>query len=430
MRKIMGIFLFLSILSFAEEPTSEGMLELKVKVSDVAGINAKSKVITLKNLRASEVEPFIRSRLSRYGTVQVSDELNMLIITDMEPKLTDLVNLVKELDRKGYRDFVRLKTEIVKLNYVVPSKIKGILEEHLSPDGSIKANDELNLLVITDLEGRIERIKKIIKEVDIPPQQVAIEVKILEIDADYAKKLGIDWASIPLVFPSLRISASGNLKEKVTESQSERYYYSDFSDTSLTERWEGNYRSVTTPGISIHGSAHIRPEMLAEVIEQSIHEGKGRIISSSRVVVQNNRAGTIWAGDRIYPAPRGARTGIMLSVTPHIGNEGMVALDINCEVSSLTGWDPQGNPLVSGREMRTTMMVKSGNTFVLGGLEKSAVIKSEKKIPILGSIPLLGYFFKKKVDAEIKKEVVIFITPTIVSSTQDMKQEMEEMMKE
>ena len=294
---------------------------------------------------------------------------------------------------------------------------------------------------------------------DSPPQQVAREVKVLEIDADYAKKLGIDWASIPSVISSVPIRVSGTVSEKISESESEKYRYEDFSDTSLSWREETFSSSTAYPAVVIGGGATVYPEKLWEIIEQSIHEGRGRVISSTRIIVQNNHPGTLWAGEGIYYAfytsetssgrvsygwggvsgdisqrstiKRGRiPTGIMLSVTPHIGNEGMVALDINCEVSSLTGWDPQGNPLVSGREMRTTMMVKSGNTFVLGGLEKSAVIKSEKKIPILGSIPLLGYFFKKKVDAEIKKEVVIFITPTIVSSTQDMKQEMEKIMEE
>ncbi|MEW6103867.1 MAG: secretin N-terminal domain-containing protein [bacterium] len=181
--------------------TSKGRLQLNVDVADDAGIDTISELITLKHIKASEIEPFIKARLSRYGTVQTNDTLNMLIITDKELKVRDLAKLVRGLDIEGLNDFLRLETEVIPLKYALASSLTQIVKERLSSDGTIQADDNLNSLIITDVKSKIDYAKKIIALLDIPTQQVLVEAKIIEASGELRDELGIDWWVLGDLFP-------------------------------------------------------------------------------------------------------------------------------------------------------------------------------------------------------------------------------------
>ncbi|MEW6686158.1 MAG: hypothetical protein AB1393_08135 [Candidatus Edwardsbacteria bacterium] len=156
---LIGGFLLLST-SFAQQeppqpiptiplsPKAEGTIDFRV---DDMSIFSQTKVLFLKNLLASEIEPFIKTRLSKFGSVQTNDAENLLIITEREPKLSDLERLVKKLDEIGKKGFLRLETEIVPLQYMKASKVLGIAKQRLSLEGTVQADDGLNIIIITDL---------------------------------------------------------------------------------------------------------------------------------------------------------------------------------------------------------------------------------------------------------------------------------------
>ncbi|MCK4353351.1 hypothetical protein KAW65_08105 [candidate division WOR-3 bacterium] len=401
-----------------EKPTSLGKIKLEIEAFEDRTIYAKTRIIPLKTVRASEIEPFIRTRLSMYGAVQINDALNTMIITDMEPKLSDLVKLVKELDAKGIKGFVRLETEIISPKYVLPSKLWLILKENLSPDGSIQIDNDLNAIMITDVRSRIERIKEIVDELDIPPRQVLIEGKLVAIDSDYLREFGMHLPSI----------LEGTMRGSIE---------ADFHHTKPSE-----YR------------AHISLNLptLISFIDQAVAEGKATISSIPNIVVQNNREGEIYLSGNTE-----------LYLIPHIGAKDF----INLEVQFLTGGEPEYNSEVAelrkqaalkikvtpeyrrdyyryysrsgdkyrsyydgeyrgsdrdyysysyrgNRGITTTIMVKDGNTFTLGGIEYEQTSVVEKGVPILKSIPILGYFFKHEVKITSKKELMILITPHIL----------------
>lgn len=104
------------------------------------------------------MELFIRNRLTRYGTVQVNDALNALIITELEPKLSDLIRFIKELDKKGVREFLRLETETISLNYIDPISIDSILKTRLSPD--ITITNDLIIFITPRILKFGEKIEK------------------------------------------------------------------------------------------------------------------------------------------------------------------------------------------------------------------------------------------------------------------------------
>ncbi len=171
----------------------KGKVKFQIQgVIEDLSIYAKTKIVKLKNLRASEVEPFIRTRLSSYGAVQVNDITNEIIITDREPKLTDLVNLVKKLDEGGIKKFVHLETDVLYPRYVKPSKLLAVVEKNLSPEGSAFVDDELNAVIVTDVRSKIDRIREIMCILDRPAKQLWLEAKFVTINKQYLKEIGFN----------------------------------------------------------------------------------------------------------------------------------------------------------------------------------------------------------------------------------------------
>jgi general secretion pathway protein D len=109
-----------------------------------------------------------------------------------------------------------------------------------------------------------------------------------------------------------------------------------------------------------------------------------------------------------------SRAGVSLSVLPVIEADGFVDLAISPRISDLTGWTPNGMPIVFDRSMRTDVRVKDGETYVLGGLKRTELVDSVQGVPILKSLPLLGWFFSKRTRIKLERDVIVIIRPRIL----------------
>ncbi len=373
--------------------SSKGTLQLNVEVADDAGIDTISELVTLEHIKASEIEPFIKSRLSRYGTVQVNDALNMLIITDKELKIRDLTKLVKGLDVAGLKDFLRLETEVISLKYSLASSLTQIVKERLSSDGIIQANDDLNILIITDVRSKIDYAKKIITLLDIPTTQLLIEAKIIETNEDLRDELGIDWWTLNDLFPvgTIEYYENKSKREDIT-----KYTYKD-SRTS--------------------GRAEMDLNKLGDFINLLIKEDKAKLLSNPKIMTLNNTSGRIEVMETIeyetsYREHYRERIGLTLGITPHTGVSNHINMNILAIMKNISGWNPNGSPIISDQFVNSSVLVKDGETFIIAGLKKKSIIKITKRVPILGYI--LPYIFSKKEDSIKENDLLIFITPHII----------------
>ncbi|MCK4248604.1 MAG: type II and III secretion system protein, partial [Candidatus Omnitrophica bacterium] len=169
------------------------------------------------------------------------------------------------------------------------------------------------------------------------------------------------------------------------------------------------------------------------VLEALFNRGDTEILSSPRIATIDNKPASIHVGDTV-PIPmyeRNAETGnmevtgyeeiqvgIRLTVTPHINQDGFILMEIVPTVSSITGFTGPNNerPITSQRTAQTTVMIKNGETVMIGGLIKENNVKTEKKVPILGDLPVIKYLFKHKVDTKQRTELLVFITPNLMKS--------------
>ena len=343
-----------------------------------------------------------------------------------------------------------LDTQAFVLNFSKVDEIKTAVQNLISGRGKIMLEPRTNTLIITDTKVNLAKIEDIIKKLDRMTPQVLIEAKIIETTLGNAEKLGIDWtlritargAARPITWPYMSNSKGINndyLPLTQQPSTLER------TTTSQTDAQTGNIINTTATETLFHRLVNGFPEVpanlftfgtlnfteMAAVMEILSQRTDSKILSNPRIVTLNNREAKILVGS-IVPIPNyeyskdtGTRVvsgytdqeiGVGLSVTPNINERDYITLNVRPTIDQIIGYTGPNNerPIVSTRNAETNVMIKDGQTLVIGGLISEKKSKYKKKIPILGDIPGLDYLFSKKEDTVERTELLIFISPHII----------------
>ena len=363
------------------------------------GDKTKIKIVQLKATQASQALSFVNEIKSSIGKVIADDKSNTLILIDIPENIEQMIRLINEID-------VKIETEVFVLSYAKAEEISEKIREALTPNvGSMKFDQRSNKVVVADTPQRIEEIKKMIEAFDEKLREVLIEARILQIVLSDQFKMGVDWEAIVSNFHRL------NLK-------------SDFDVLSSAEK-----RGQVSIGTLSADDYTVLIEALDTV-------GTTNTLSNPRITALNNEEARILVGSTqpyvttttTTPAAGATTTaesvnfievGVKLYVTPTIHRDDFITMKIRPEVSSVTEFLTTSNnntiPIVDTSEAETTVLVKDGVTIVIGGLIKDETIESVKKVPLLGDIPFLGAVFRNRDHLIRKTELVIFLTPHIIS---------------
>lgn len=368
--------------------------------------------IALKHAKAANILQVFNQVKSNNGRIIIDEPTNSIIIIDNLEKLNEMKKMAQDLDRP-------LESKVFDLNYAQADKLNTKLQESLTKGiGSVKIDERTNKIVITDYPEKLENISKIIGAFDEKTPQVIIDAQIVEISPNKDEfSMGVDWdywikKNVRIInsLPAPALPSAAVIGTKLA-----------FGVAS------GDQQSV--PG---------KPGQYKSIIEALRVIGETKILSSPRIMALNNQEARILVGTKeayITSTTSQAGTGstitsqtvnfvdvgIKLYVTPIINKEGFVTVKVRPEISSaeskeITAEDKKTEiPIVTTSETETTIMIKDDTTIMIAGLKKDKRVKEVKKIPILGDIPGLGYLFRSTKDAVTKTELVVFLTPHIVS---------------
>lgn len=386
--------------STGDASPQKGSIKLDLQVDQDSSIYTKTVMVKLQNLNASEVEPFVQKSLSSYGAVSTNSQANLLVITDREPKLTDLVEFVKKMDALGIENFVRLETEVIHLNTAKASTLVAILNKRLSSDGTIQADDNLNVLVITDARGKIDIVKDIISQLDRPPQQFIIEAKIIQVfDTDFSD-VGLDLSAL--------------LDQGILSFSSEKVSQKDWgASIPLTRSVRQKYSKTSVANYA------------SEVVNIMLGSGKAKLIATPRIVTLNNQQGRMRVESGVYyDSKQGPFPDIELTATPNIGAGGLITIDFRAAagLAVLTTPNPLENTAPSNsyrRSIESTILVHEGETFVVGGFNYDYTSSANRRTPLLSDIPFLGSMFKKKITYNNASQLLFFVTPVILKNQEN-----------
>lgn len=316
----------------------------------------------------------------------------------------------------------------------------------LSPEGNVLYGNEQNSIFVLDYPENIKKVEDYLAMVDAPPMQVLIEARVVEVKLQGEHALGVNWSAFftdteegtPLKFGQFKISG----ETTTSLAQSIDYKGTVFPDTS----------DIETPF-----SLTLFSENINVVLQTLANSLDTNVLSAPKITTVNNREAEIrivkrqpWAEPEVETSGESGNTtvtwqvnfeeiGITLRVTPTITDDGQISMELNPEVSENTGdfiltlqvegyEDPidYAVPIIDTRSANTKVIIGNGQTLIIGGLIKNKTTAGVTKVPVIGDIPILGWLFKSKKDTVDKTELLIFVSPTIITPGEFVRMEKKE----
>jgi type IV pilus secretin PilQ/predicted competence protein len=326
-------------------------------------------------------------------------------------------NSILVAESKALTTETGLGSYIVNLKYADANEVKAALK---GLTDQIEVDRGGNRLIVVTSPRIISEIETIVAEMDKPARQVMLEARIVEVSTDDAKKLGVDWD---------QLSRQGFIFVEGT--------YSGISGTNGIDPdvLSDLQTFPNTPGTNdifkLRNFTRL-PKLFRVFLDMMIHEGNARVLASPKLATLNGKEATMLVGQRIpfvvtgttFAGGGAANTqsvqreevGVKLSITPLINADGYITTVIRPEVSTVTGFKGQNNdlPIVATRQAETTVRLKDGSSVIIGGLLSEDRTSTVTKVPLLGSIPGLGYLFQHHTTSVTKKDLVIEVTPRIL----------------
>lgn len=334
-----------------------------------------------------------------------------------------------------------LKSQAFQLNYAKAVDIaaqlagggSGGTSRILSSRGSLIAEPRTNQLFVNDIASKLEQVQQLIAKLDIPVRQVLIEARIVEASDTFGRSLGVRLGGSDLrgirggdagysVGGANRIALGGtyNAVSGTTRESSSTLDTTNTSFVNLPALGQGGY-SPSTFAISLFSAAANR--FLNLELSALEADGKGKLVSSPRIVTADQTKALIEQGTE-FPYQQATSSGatsvafrkanLKLEVTPQITPEGSIILDLDINKDS-RGETTAAGIAINTKHIKTQVLVENGGTVVIGGIFELTETDSESKVPLLGDLPAVGNLFKTKTRSRSKSELLVFITPKMIS---------------
>lgn len=344
-------------------------------------------------------------------------------------------------------------SEAIVLQYQKAESVRKMIldsQKLLSAQGAVMADPLTNQLIIQDSPDRVAQIRSLIKRIDQPARQVLIEARIVEADDSFSRSLGMKlgfndlsrtgYQTVPdpsnpgqtIKIPTRTDggavfgSNSQNVQDLSGQTNSDRIGQAASSANNMINFGASIASAAVDPSsfaVSLFRSG------LSQFINLEISalevDGRGKVISSPRVVTSNNVKALIEQGTEIpYQQSTGLGTNsvafrkanLKLEVTPQITPNGDVVMDVDVTKDSIGSLLTSAGYTINTKHVQTQVKIENGGTLVIGGIYQEASSKSENKTPLLGDIPLLGYLFKRTDKSVSKTELLIFLTPYVLDA--------------
>ena len=317
-----------------------------------------------------------------------------------------------------------LRTESFQMSYAKASDVQSLItnkdQNILSKRGRATSDSRTNTLFVNDTPTKLDEVRKLISQLDIPVRQVLIEARIVIADDKWGSQLG---AKFNLAAGANRqgrnIGVAGNIDNAHNIASGIRPLN---ADTPI---------SVNLPVAGAAGSLGINILNVASgnLIELELSalesDGRGKVVSNPRIVAPDKKKATITQGTEIPYATQSSSGGttiqfkpaiLSLEVTPQITPDDKIIMELEIKKDAV-GQIFGGIPSIDTKTLKTSVLVDNGETAVLGGIFETVVRTDVTKVPVLGDIPLIGNFFKRTQRQQDKTELLIFITPRIIKDS-------------
>ncbi|MEC7911271.1 MAG: type II secretion system secretin GspD [Pseudomonadota bacterium] len=412
------------------------------------------ELISLENTSANEIARILGTTFGRsdqgknFGAMAI-ERSNSVLLRGQSGVIEQAKNVIARLDSATGSNS---NLKVIYLKYAQAEDIKQILDEVAltlekeinSSDSSLKKSttisfhNDTNALVISAQPDIMKSLEGVIAQLDIRRAQVLVEALIVEISDNLAQELGVqflftgDGENAPVInqrFGTPSPDLVATVGSEVIED----------SSISSTMRTRAGTSLLGMEGLSA-GVARYRSDgnSFATILSMIGKDADSNVLSTPSIMTMDNEQSSIVVGQEIpittgetlsstnnnpFRSIQRQEVGIKLQVRPQINEGNAVKMHINQEVSSIFGplGDMSTDLITNKRQIETTVLVEDGDTIVLGGLIDDDVQESVKKVPLLGDIPLLGRIFQSSSTSRTKRNLMVFLKPTIVRDAEDVR---------
>ena len=338
--------------------------------------------------------------------------------------------------KKQIEDLEPLRTQSFQLNYAKAEEIAKRLTgssvgsgsstntKTISPRGSVFHEQRTNQIFVTDIPSKLEEIQQMISKIDIPMRQVLIEARIVEATDTFGRNLGIKLGG-----RSNSLQGSGTYVGGNYQGVGEMTGVAELTDGSYTPNTyfvnmpAGGINGVNAASVALSLFGASKGRFLNLELSALEAEGKGKIVSSPRVITADQVKALIEQGTELpyQTATSSGATSIAfrkasmkLEVTPQITPEGSIILDVDVNKDSV-GRITTAGYAIDTKHVQTQVLVENGGTVVIGGIYMQSETENKSQVPLLGDIPVLGKLFKTRSKTSERSELLIFLTPKVIT---------------
>lgn len=316
-----------------------------------------------------------------------------------------------------------LVNRIYRITYANVNEVEKALKKFISGRGSLSSNPGTSNIIVTDTESKIKAIDTFIEEIDRITPQILVEVRIYDITSKDRLDLGVEWQA----GRDTTFGGTSGITSVGTNPTKDRDPFMSGIFSGTTNEAENTTAALRFGWLN----SGIDIDVLLRAEQEKI---QAKLLANPRILVLDNETAIIKIiseipYQEISESSQGGQigstefreVGVELEVTPHVTRDDMIRLQLapkfSVQAQNLTV-GTSGNqfsvPVVDRREVKTTLLIRSGQTVVLGGLRKKDVTQQVNKIPLLGDIPILGNLFRFESEDTVNSELVVFITPRII----------------
>lgn len=320
---------------------------------------------------------------------------------------------------KQVEELAPLHTEFLQVNYAKAADIVALLGTEqglLSERGSVRSDPRTNMLLIQDTDRNLAKVRRALKQLDVPVRQVMIEARIVTVSTDASKELGVKWGAGYIDDGSRNFVLGGQAGDVAQAAGTGSLTIPSSLNVDL-----GAAGATSSLAVGIGSSS----SLLQFEISAMESDGEAEVISQPKIITANGKPAVIKSGEEIpFQTVEDGEVNVefkevvlSLDVTPQITPDNRLILDLKVNQDSVGRTLPTGDVGIDTDEIQTQVLIDNGSTVVLGGVFKKTSESSVDRVPFFSDLPVVGNLFKQRSMDSAKTELLIFITPKIVEES-------------
>jgi general secretion pathway protein D len=429
-----------NVLIISDHANNISRMEQIIKRLDKSG-SEELEVIQLKEAWVGNIVTMLQSldpdKISKGGrgksggagriSIVADERSNRLIVKGDRSARARVRVLIEKLDKPSYFSG---SAKVIRLQYADAKKLavllKGVMGNTAGKDiktqikgkSNIYADEDLNALVVRAEPSILKEIEEIVSQLDIRRAQVLIEAAIVEVQGTIEEALGVQWG----------------VGDKDRPVGGTNFSNAGASIASIAAARLANTIPALSAGLTLAGfKSNASGEGIGAIIQALASDANTNLLSTPSILTLDNQAAEVIIGQNVpfvtgstasssnstpFTTVKREDVGIELKIVPHIHDGDIMRLEVEVSEESVAPTQIEGRAdlITNKRSLKTMVLANNGEVLVLGGLIRDQITKSVSKVPLLGDIPLIGWLFRSSTDVHTKRNLMVFLKPTIVSS--------------